>query len=190
MLSEFLPVLEKLVSDDQDQVRVLAVKSLKDFSQNLDPQQNRLKILPLILVAAEDRAWKVRMVLAEIFQEVKSAGRSGGLTEIETIIPNLPKFLFFFLPVHRIFREGGCRGSADSPLREAAGRPRGGGCNRGTEGPTELPEDGPEGPYRPNFSEHVGRSGEPDGKHAGRDNKHSELSAPVAEARARVDSAG
>lgn len=52
------------MSDEQDQVRVLGLKSLESICNLLSKSENNAIVLPIISSAATDKSWKVRLNLA------------------------------------------------------------------------------------------------------------------------------
>ena len=73
MLSELISSVKQLISDDQDQVRVLGLKSLKHVAKVLSKDENKQHTLPIIIAATEDKSWRVRLALSKIFAELAEA---------------------------------------------------------------------------------------------------------------------
>jgi len=68
--AEFMEALQKLSSDEQDSIRVQIVPNCVAFATVL-PQEVKLRhILPLVLLIASDRSWRVRWSLANQLHEI------------------------------------------------------------------------------------------------------------------------
>lgn len=46
------------------------MESLKNMAKILNASENKTNTLPLIIQAAEDKSWRVRLALSKIFAEV------------------------------------------------------------------------------------------------------------------------
>eukprot|EP00730_Choanoeca_flexa_P017007 TRINITY_DN8132_c0_g1_i2.p1 TRINITY_DN8132_c0_g1~~TRINITY_DN8132_c0_g1_i2.p1 ORF type:complete len:582 (+),score=168.35 TRINITY_DN8132_c0_g1_i2:142-1887(+) len=76
--SEFLPLYNKLVADDQDSVRLLAVGSAPAFLKSLGTSDASNAVVATLNNSSKDRSWKVRNAVAEAYtdaQKVSSADR-------------------------------------------------------------------------------------------------------------------
>lgn len=69
---DLMPLFLKLVADEQDNVRPLAVKAAIDFSNVLGGAQTKALLMAPLSAAAKDRSWKVRHVVAEIYEDLQS----------------------------------------------------------------------------------------------------------------------
>ncbi|CAM9700590.1 unnamed protein product [Chrysoparadoxa australica] len=76
-VNELLPVLQGLISDDQDSVRQLAVDNLSKVAMRLMEENCsadcNTHVLPLVKQAAQDLSWRVRFALAKGFSELANA---------------------------------------------------------------------------------------------------------------------
>ncbi|CAN0050913.1 unnamed protein product [Scytosiphon promiscuus] len=95
LLSDVVPVFEALASDDQDNVRLLAVEQAGKVAKALVDQQLEdecaAHIVPVIKHAVEDRSWRVRCAMARGF--AKAAHAVGPkLTTVE-LLPCLTSLL-------------------------------------------------------------------------------------------------
>lgn len=70
ILSDALHIYRKLVSDDQDSVRLLTVQDLIAIAQRLEPSEVKQELLPQIRQSASDKSWRVRYMVANHFVEV------------------------------------------------------------------------------------------------------------------------
>ncbi|XP_063902178.1 serine/threonine-protein phosphatase 2A 65 kDa regulatory subunit A alpha isoform-like [Zophobas morio] len=77
-----VPLLTRLIQDEQDSVRLLAVQSSIYICRALDNEQRHVTLLPLLLQnCCSDSSWRVRYVLAEKFVELHEAsGSAAGVT--------------------------------------------------------------------------------------------------------------
>jgi serine/threonine-protein phosphatase 2A regulatory subunit A len=75
VLSDLISILKHRSTDEQDQIRVLAVESFKEVARILTRDENKTYIMPLIIQAAEDKSWRVRLCLARNFADI--AGNFG-----------------------------------------------------------------------------------------------------------------
>ncbi len=57
-------------TDEQDQIRVLATESFKEVGKILTKDENKTYIMPLIIQAAEDKSWRVRICLSRNFTNI------------------------------------------------------------------------------------------------------------------------
>ncbi|CAM9427017.1 unnamed protein product [Ectocarpus sp. 12 AP-2014] len=77
LLSDVVPVFEALASDDQDNVRLLAVEQAGKVAKALVDQQLEDEcaphIVPVIKRAVEDRSWRVRCAMARGFANAADA---------------------------------------------------------------------------------------------------------------------
>lgn len=72
ILSDLISILKHRSTDEQDQIRVLATESFKEVSKILTRDENKTFIMPLIIQAAEDKSWRVRLCLSKNFTEIAS----------------------------------------------------------------------------------------------------------------------
>jgi len=74
VLADIIPLFNKLVSDEQDSVRLLAVMAAKEIGAVLkDETDNLNNIFPTIRNACNDRSWRVRHNIAKTFFDLASA---------------------------------------------------------------------------------------------------------------------
>lgn len=69
---DLMPLFLKLIADEQDNVRPLAVKAAVVFSTVLGSAKTKALLMTPLIAAAKDRSWKVRHVVAEIFEDLQS----------------------------------------------------------------------------------------------------------------------
>lgn len=70
---EFMIPFNKLASDDQDSVRIQAVKICITFAENLPIEVKTSQVLPVVIAIGSDRAWRVRWSLACNIYEISRA---------------------------------------------------------------------------------------------------------------------
>mmetsp|Transcript_57289 Transcript_57289/g.65319 ORF Transcript_57289/g.65319 Transcript_57289/m.65319 type:complete len:579 (+) Transcript_57289:36-1772(+) len=73
LISEFIPILKQLSGDEQDNIRMLCMDSLVPIATILTKEENQRHTLSLILIAGEDKSWRVRLQFAKDFQELSKA---------------------------------------------------------------------------------------------------------------------
>ncbi len=71
-MSDLISILKHRSTDEQDQIRVLAVESFREVAKVLTRDENKTFIMPLIIQAAEDKSWRVRLCLSKTFTEIAS----------------------------------------------------------------------------------------------------------------------
>ena len=72
VLSDLISILKHRSTDEQDQIRVLATESFKEVAKILSKDENKTYIMPLIIQAAEDKSWRVRLCLSKNFTDIAS----------------------------------------------------------------------------------------------------------------------
>lgn len=77
-----LPLLQTLSEDDQDSVRLLAVENFTPFAGFFSNEQKSEQLFPIFKRLAEDKAWRVRYMIASNYVEVSE--NSGGKKEKKT----------------------------------------------------------------------------------------------------------
>lgn len=70
VVNDLISILKHRSTDEQDQIRVLATESFKAVSKVLTRDENKTYIMPLIIQAADDKSWRVRLCLAKNFTEI------------------------------------------------------------------------------------------------------------------------
>lgn len=70
VVSDLISILKHRSTDEQDQIRVLACESFKAISKVLNRDENKTYIMPLIIQAAEDKSWRVRLCLSKNFTQI------------------------------------------------------------------------------------------------------------------------
>ena len=73
VIQEILPIFRKLAQDEQDQIRILWIESLIPMAQYLSKEENQVNTLGALLVAGEDKNWKVRLTFAKNFAQLAEA---------------------------------------------------------------------------------------------------------------------
>ena len=73
VIQEILPIFRKLAQDEQDQIRILCIESLIPMAQYLSKEENQVNTLGALLVAGEDKNWKVRLTFAKNFAQLAEA---------------------------------------------------------------------------------------------------------------------
>jgi serine/threonine-protein phosphatase 2A regulatory subunit A len=69
-LSTVIPLFQKLAQDDQDSVRLLTVEVLVALANRLSKEQTKELLLPAFTALANDKAWRVRYMVASKYVEV------------------------------------------------------------------------------------------------------------------------
>lgn len=59
-------------NESQDAIRVSALTASIAITQKLDATENQTKMLHIIQAAANDRSWRIRLRLAELFDQVRN----------------------------------------------------------------------------------------------------------------------
>ena len=76
LISDLIPALKRLSSDEQDSIRVLCLESLIQIAQTLSKEDNQRHILSILISSSEDKSWKVRLGVAQNFADLsKSFGK-------------------------------------------------------------------------------------------------------------------
>ena len=70
---ELLPVYKQLLSDDNDTCRAICLESLIQIVSCLSREQNSVHTIAIVISAAEDRSWRVRLCLAKNFDKFSEA---------------------------------------------------------------------------------------------------------------------
>lgn len=70
IISEALPIYNRLSNDDQDSVRLLTVEDLIAIAELLTPQQVKEYLLTSIRQTYQDKSWRVRYMVANTFVKV------------------------------------------------------------------------------------------------------------------------
>ena len=73
VIQEILPIFRKLAQDEQDQIRLLCIESLIPLAKSLSKEENQVNTIGALLVAGEDKNWKVRLTFAKNFAELADA---------------------------------------------------------------------------------------------------------------------
>eukprot|EP00825_Cyclidium_porcatum_P001190 TRINITY_DN1053_c0_g1_i3.p1 TRINITY_DN1053_c0_g1~~TRINITY_DN1053_c0_g1_i3.p1 ORF type:complete len:415 (-),score=96.13 TRINITY_DN1053_c0_g1_i3:34-1278(-) len=73
VVTELIQSVKQLIQDEQDQVRVLGLNSLKLVAKVLTKEENKQQTLTIIIAATEDKSWRVRLSLSKIFSELAEA---------------------------------------------------------------------------------------------------------------------
>lgn len=89
-LNDFVTAFETLARDDQDSVRIQAIYTSIALAQALPSDARMHQVLPVILGAAADRAWRVRWALANHMHEISGAlGTHATDGQMSTVMENL-----------------------------------------------------------------------------------------------------
>lgn len=70
MISFIIPLFKKLAEDDQDSVRLLTVEILVALANRLSKEQIKDLLLPAFTALANDKAWRVRYMVASEYVKV------------------------------------------------------------------------------------------------------------------------
>lgn len=70
VLQSLISILKHRSTDEQDQIRVLATESFKEVAKILTKDENKTFVMPLIIQAAEDKSWRVRLCLSKNFTAI------------------------------------------------------------------------------------------------------------------------
>ena len=73
VLSDVIPDFKQLAQDEQEQVRILCLDSLIDVTKLLTKEENKLHILPIVLLLGDDKSWKVRYHFADKYPALADA---------------------------------------------------------------------------------------------------------------------
>ena len=73
VLSDVIPDFKQLAQDEQEQVRILCLDSLIDVTRLLSKEENKLHILPIVLLLGDDKSWKVRYHFAAKYPSLADA---------------------------------------------------------------------------------------------------------------------
>lgn len=65
-----IPLFQKLAEDDQDSVRLLTVEVLAALANRLSNEQNKQLLLGAFTDLSNDKAWRVRYMVALKYVEV------------------------------------------------------------------------------------------------------------------------
>ena len=92
LIQDLITMLKNRSSDEQDQIRVLATESFKEVANFLTRDENKTYIMPLIIQAAEDKSWRVRLSLSKNFTEIaRSFGKDNADASLIQTYGNLLK---------------------------------------------------------------------------------------------------
>ncbi|RTG84928.1 serine/threonine-protein phosphatase 2A regulatory subunit A [Schistosoma bovis] len=86
-----IPLFVRLVDDEQESVRLMAVESIVQLAQALGPEESEGYLIDLIQQATTDRSWRVRCVVADKFTEIQTA--MGLRVSRERLVPFFMKLL-------------------------------------------------------------------------------------------------
>jgi hypothetical protein len=67
VISEIIPILNKLSKDEQDTVRVMCLKALIPISKPLSDEENQSHTIPTLKELGKDKSWKVRVSFTNNF---------------------------------------------------------------------------------------------------------------------------
>jgi len=68
ILEQIMHIFVDLSQDDQDSVRLLCIENCISLGEIFSPEENKQHIKPIILVCANDLAWRVRYMVANYYQ--------------------------------------------------------------------------------------------------------------------------
>ncbi|CAH8532610.1 unnamed protein product [Schistosoma turkestanicum] len=91
ILTIIVPIFIRLVEDDQESVRLMAVESIVQLAQALGPEESEEYLIDLIQQATADKSWRVRCVVADKFTEIQTA--MGLRVSRERLVPFFMKLL-------------------------------------------------------------------------------------------------
>lgn len=76
VLSELINSFKTLTNDDSANVRILTISSLVDLAKNLNDEENKAYMIPIIINLTSDKSWRVKFHLAGHFASIaKAVGR-------------------------------------------------------------------------------------------------------------------
>lgn len=76
VLSELINSFKTLTNDDSANVRILTIESLVDLAKNLNDEENKTHMIPIIIKLTSDKSWRVKYNLARHFSSIaKAVGR-------------------------------------------------------------------------------------------------------------------
>lgn len=77
VVSEMIPFFQHLVQDDQDSVRLLTVEILISIAEGVPKEQQASHgvLLASLRGLIEDKSWRVRYMIADRFEKVKTKPR-------------------------------------------------------------------------------------------------------------------
>ena len=76
VLSELINSFKTLTNDDSANVRILTIESLVDLAKNLNDEENKTHMIPIIINLTSDKSWRVKFNLAKHFSNIaKAVGR-------------------------------------------------------------------------------------------------------------------
>lgn len=73
VLTELINSFKTLTNDDSDNVRILTIKSLIDLAKNLNDEENKTHMIPIIINLTSDKSWRVKFSLANNFANIAKA---------------------------------------------------------------------------------------------------------------------
>ncbi|KAK4468262.1 hypothetical protein MN116_008416 [Schistosoma mekongi] len=91
ILTVLVPIFIRLVDDEQESVRLMAVESIVQLAQALGPEESEEYLIDLVQQATTDRSWRVRCVVADKFTEIQAA--MGLRVSRERLVPFFMKLL-------------------------------------------------------------------------------------------------
>ncbi|CAH8595268.1 unnamed protein product [Schistosoma margrebowiei] len=91
IITIIVPLFVRLVDDEQESVRLMAVESIVQLAQALGPEESEGYLIDLIQQATTDRSWRVRCVVADKFTEIQTA--MGLRVSRERLVPFFMKLL-------------------------------------------------------------------------------------------------
>lgn len=88
--SDFMELFSRLVADEQDNVRPLAVESILSFGHMLSQEDKLALLVQPLHQASKDRSWRVRYVVAEKHSELEQVlGKEIARTELTPMLVRL-----------------------------------------------------------------------------------------------------
>ncbi|CAH8861100.1 unnamed protein product [Trichobilharzia szidati] len=91
ILTVLVPIFIRLVADEQESVRLMAVESVVQLAQALGPEESEEYLIDLIQQATTDKSWRVRCVVADKFTDIQLA--MGQRVSRERLVPFFMKLL-------------------------------------------------------------------------------------------------
>ncbi|OMJ69527.1 hypothetical protein SteCoe_32720 [Stentor coeruleus] len=92
VLSDVITDFKQLAQDEQEQVRILCLDSLIDAAKLLTKDENKLHVLPIVLILGDDKSWKVRYHFAIKYHALAEAlGKDINESSLVQIIVQLLK---------------------------------------------------------------------------------------------------
>jgi serine/threonine-protein phosphatase 2A regulatory subunit A len=70
LVTDIIPLFNKLAQDEQDSVRLLTVTDLVAIAEQVSPEESKAYFLQTIKAMVADKSWRVRYMIADNFVKV------------------------------------------------------------------------------------------------------------------------